>query len=105
MSTGTPDYTTKQTQILGASVSAASSLLVAVGRLKECNNLLSQSSGNFLDTVFSNPQFVYLDAYHANVLLQQAAPGIDTFLDTNVDGDSALPTYRQLLQMCVTGPH
>ena len=47
----------------------------------------------------------HLDAYHANVLLQQAAPAINTFLDTNVSGDSALPTYRQLLEMTVAKPY
>lgn len=105
MSTGIPDYTAKQTATLTAAVAAASSLLVAINRLKECNNLLTQSGGNFISTIFDSGQFVYLDATNADLLLQQAALGIDVFFDTNVGGDTALPTYRQLLQMCVQGPH
>jgi hypothetical protein len=101
----TPDYSTKQTQILAASCAAASNVLVAIARLKECNLLLTQSGGNFDDAQFTSGQFVYLDSYHANVLLQQAAPDIDAFLDQNIGGDTGLPTYRELFQMCVTGPY
>jgi hypothetical protein len=100
----TPDYTAKQTQILAASAAAASAVLAAVVRLQECAGLLAQSGGNFDDAIFDG-QFAYLDSYHADVLLQQAAPELDAFLNTNINNDSGLPTYRQLFQTCAQGPH
>jgi hypothetical protein len=104
--TTTPDYTNKQMQLMGASAAACSNLLVALARLMQCNNLLAQSGGNFDDAVFTAPsQFVYCDAYHADVLLQQAAPALDAFLDTPVNNDSGLPSYRQLFQTCAQGPY
>jgi hypothetical protein len=104
MSVGTPDYTAKQTQLLGASTAAASNVLVALARLFECAGILAQSGGNFLDSVFVG-QWAYLDAYHADVLLQQAAPALYAFLDSPVNNDSGLPTYRQLFQNCASGPY
>jgi hypothetical protein len=102
--TTTPDYTVKQTQIMSTSAASCSNLLAAVVRLVECAGLLSQSGGNFLDALFVTPgQFLYCDSYHADVLLQQAAPGIDAFLDTAIG--SGLPTYRELFQMCAQGPY
>jgi hypothetical protein len=96
----------KQTQILAASVAAAQNILANVVRLAECGGLLSQSGGNFVDEVFTPPnnQFVYIDPDSADTLLQKAAPELDAFLDTNVSGDVALPTYRQLFQQCAKGP-
>jgi hypothetical protein len=102
----TPDYTAKQIQIMASSAAASSNVLVAVQRLLECQNLLAQAGGNFLDAVFTAPsQFVYTDAYHADVLLQQAAGAIDAFLDTKVNNDAGLPTYRELFHQVTQSPY
>jgi hypothetical protein len=104
--TTTPDYTQKQTQIMATSAAAAANVLVSIQRLLECANLLAQSGGNFLDAVFTAPsQFVYTDAYHADVLLQQAAGAIDAFLDTKVNNDAGLPSYRELFHQIAQSPY
>jgi hypothetical protein len=110
------DYTNKLLSIGADSVTQAAAILGAVAALLQDAGLLAQAGGNFEDPIFESPPpsnfggppptpLNHLDAYHANVLLQQAAPAISAFLDTNVAGDTGLPTYRALLEMMVAKPY
>ena len=99
------DYTKKQLDIATDATSQSTALLAALDSLENDAGLLAQTGGNFADPIFEGTNLGYLTAYHVNVMLQQAVPGILTFLRTKVAGDDGLPTYRELLEMLVKGPY
>jgi hypothetical protein len=99
------DLTPKLVSIGGDSSVRAKSLLQALEGLVTNAEILTQSGGNFPDGVFDSTNLSYLTAYNVNVFLQIVVPAINDFLDTHVQDNPGLMTYRQALQTMVSGPY